>query len=345
MAFKKITSSGIMTIQDQGRVGYRAFGVPVSGAMDYEAFAIANALVGNAINTGAVEMTFGGGQLLFLDAHTIAITGACVHPKLNGFEVPMWQSLRVKTGDVLVFSPADLGVHSYLAVSGGVLGQIDLGSMSTYVRGGLGGLCGKAIQKDDVVPCGQSIEQAYDLLLPLESRPHYQKELALRVVLGPQEKAFKEAATQTFLKARYVVSNRSDRMGYCLEGPKIDHVIGPDILSDGIATGAVQVPGDGQPIVMMRDAQTIGGYTKIAQVIESDLWQLSQMGPGQGVTFHSVEVEAAIKGHRDALALLDQRIKAIKTVQTRMFFLKMGNNEYQICSSEIMKASDDYEAH
>ena len=284
----------LTTLQDGGRTGFEDQGVPPSGALDELSFALANALVGNPAGTGALEFTLIGGEFR-------AGQGGCVIAVTGDMEVfiddqpmPAYQCHVLRSGAVLKVGRALSGARGYLAVGGGFAARPVLGSVSTLMRGELGGFAGRALAKGDDLPLALPSQ-----CLPLAARASAQRFLpqreqrALRVVLGPQQAHFSEHEIGRFLKEPFQVSSQSDRMGYRMTGPVIGHLKGFNIVSDAISTGSVQIPGSGQPIIAMHDRQTTGGYPKIATVIRADLARLGQLKPGDWVTFSQVSVEQA----------------------------------------------------
>lgn len=293
----EIKESGMLTtVQDLGRHGYQRFGVPVCGAMDPFALRIANALVGNDLGSAGLEMTVLGPKVRFLVDTWIAVTGANLSPALDGEPLPMWECVKVTAESVLSFSGVSDGLRGYLAVAGGIDVPVVMGSRSTYLKGAIGGLEGRPLKPGDVLsslevePGPEPEERGLPGHLSL---PTYGHRHEIRVILGPQDKAFTPAGIATLLNSEYKVSVQSDRMGYRFEGPTIESSDRPDIVSDGIPLGAVQVPGDGLPIILLADRGTTGGYAKIATVISSDIGTLGQAMPGDVITFKSVSMEEA----------------------------------------------------
>lgn len=295
MRILEVLQPGLLTtVQDLGRPGYQQFGIPVAGAMDGYALRIANRLLGNEENAAALEITMLGPELRFLADTTIAITGGDLLPGINGQEIPMWETVAVHMGDRLGFGEIRSGCRAYLAVAGGIDVPVLLGSRSTYLRGQLGGLEGRRLKAGDVLSAGCPRKVALlGIRVPGELIPRYGQEIAVRVVLGPQQDYFLPESIHTFLTEPYTVTEQADRMGCRLEGPRLSHIRGADIVSDGIPPGAVQVPGHGLPIVMLADRQTTGGYAKIATVISSDIPKLAQAKPGDVIRFSQISVEAA----------------------------------------------------
>lgn len=286
----KVTKPGMSTtVQDFGRWGHQAMGMPVAGAMDPEALAIANILAGNEPGAGALEITLLGPTLAVEGEGAIAVTGADLGFCVNGTPSPMWTCLPAKTGDILSFSgPKGRGCRAVLAVSGGIDVPVVMGSRSTYVRAGIGGFSGRALKAGDTVACGELPalwRNTLDFSCPETLRPVRDPEAPIRAVPGPQDDAFTEEGVETLFSSAYTITNQADRMGYRLEGPKVTHRAAADIVSDAIPLGAIQVPGHGQPIVMLADRQTTGGYTKAAVVLTADLAVLAQRLPGEGVRF------------------------------------------------------------
>ena len=292
----------LTTIQDQGRTGYQQFGVSVSGAVDPRSAAVANILAGNEEDEAVLECTVMGPQLRFDEPAVIAIAGADLGPTLDGVPMDNYRAVRVGAGQVLRFTGPRCGCRAFIAVAGGLDIPEVMGSRSTYMKAKIGGLKGRKLEKEDVL----------DLRAPgtepkaLETRsiaPEFRAraEYTLRVVLGPQDDAFTAAGIETFLTGVYAVTAEFDRMGCRLEGPEIAHESSGDIISDGIAFGAIQVPSSGQPIIMLADRQTTGGYTKIANVISADFRVLGQLKSGDRVRFEKLSLSAAQE------ALLAQR--------------------------------------
>jgi len=302
----------LTTVQDLGRAGYLRVGVPTSGPMDRESFVLANRLVGNPDGAAALECTLMGPRVALSDARLVAVTGADMPVTLNGAPVETWTAIAVAAGDVLRLAAARSGVRAYLAVSGGIDTPPALGSRSTYLRGRLGGVEGRAVRKGDRLPLGAA--SAAMAAPGRRAHPPRAAEPAgapamLHVVLGPQDDRFTAAGIATLLESEYEMTPQSDRMGARFKGPRIEHSRGHDILSDGIALGAVQVVGDGQPIVLLADRQSTGGYTKIATVCSFDIGRLAQVKPGQRVRYVLTSVEQAHAIGRAQRAALDAAIE------------------------------------
>lgn len=289
------------TVQDAGRRGQLRYGIPPSGPVDVRSFTLANRLVGNTDGAAALEFTLIGPRLRAEAPCAIAVTGADAPVTVNDAPAAAWTTLALAAGDVVRIGSARAGVRGYVAFAGGVEVPPVLGSRSTYLRGRLGGLEGRALRRDDVLRLGAAAA-APRRALPVSAIPDWRREPVLRVVLGPQADRFTDAGIAAFLGGAYEVLPQSDRMGARLQGPRIAHARGHDIISDGIALGAVQVPGDGQPIVLLVDRQSTGGYTKIATVCSFDIPRVGQAKPGQRVRFSAVDVAEAQRLSRAAAA-------------------------------------------
>jgi len=302
----------LTTVQDLGRAGWLAVGIPPAGPVDRGALIVANRLAGNPDGAAGLECTLIGPRLEFADERVVAVTGAAMPATLNGAEVERWRTLRVRAGDVLRLGPARAGTRAYVAVSGGIATPPALGSRATYLRGRLGGLEGRALRKGDRLPLGAA--PAIPDGPPAVRReriPDYSGEPEMRVILGPQDDRFTAAGVAAFLEGAYEMLPQSDRMGARFRGPRIEHTRGHDIISDGIPLGGVQVVGDGQPIVLLVDRQSTGGYTKIATVCSFDVGRVAQMKPGQRLRFRRITVADA---HAELLAhrrRLDEAVAAV----------------------------------
>ena len=313
MKLCKVNSPGFFTtVQDSGRFGFQRFGVPVSGAMDEHAFAAANLLAGNKPTDACLEVTMRGPDLLFLNDAQIAIAGAVFSAAINGQEVPCWETLRVHRGDLLAFGPSQAGCRAYLAVRGGIDVPIVLGSRSTYVRGSFGGFLGRRLKTGDVLESPQHVAQLTSgFSMPPELIPEYERDLTVEVVLGPQTEYFTEQGLTTFLSCVYEVTAEADRMGYRLEGAEVEWRDMGDMISDATIVGAVQVPRDGKPVILMRDTQTTGGYPKIATVTTPDVSRLGQARPEDRISFLKVSPSRAhekLVEHRKTLRLLKGKL-------------------------------------
>ena len=304
----------LTTVQDQGRPGWRSSGMPLSGAMDRQACAFANLLAGNPPGAAALELTLAGPTLRFEVGAFAAIAGAGMQASLDGAPLEPWTAFHVPAGSMVAFGAAAAGCRSYLAVRGGVDVPTVLGSRSTYLRAAVGGFAGRALLPGDRVPIGASgARMPRPRRLPPSLVPGQGGEVVLRAMAGPQDDLFTAEGLATLWDARWRVTPRNDRMGYRLEGPGIVHAAGADIVSDALGPGAIQVPGDGQPIILAADAQTTGGYAKIAWVIGPDLGKLAQARAGASLRFQRCsdeEAVAALRQEREALEALAAQLAA-----------------------------------
>jgi biotin-dependent carboxylase-like uncharacterized protein len=291
--FRVINAGLFTTVQDLGRYGYLQYGVPISGAMDTFSLTVANLLVANDERDACLETTLVGPKLQALTTAQIAITGGNCSPNVNGHQVAMWQTLTLQEGDVVSFGRMENGCRAYLSVRGGINVPLLLGSRSTYVRGGFGGLEGRQLKTEDVIEASNMSLLSVEYSLPTKHVLQFRNQLTAHVVLGPQDDMFTEKGLNAFLSNPYKIISEADRMGYRLEGSVIEHVSKADIVSDAILPGAVQVPRDGKPILIMRDAQTTGGYPKIAVVVTADVDLLGQAKPGDVIEFSKVTVKEA----------------------------------------------------
>ncbi len=294
----------LTTVQDLGRPGHLRYGIPPSGPIDRAAFVVANRLAGNADGAAGLECTVIGPRFVAEVPCAIAVTGAAMPLTVNGAEAPAWTTLILEPGDVVKLGAARAGVRAYVAFSGGVDVPAVLDSRSTYVRGRLGGLDGRALRKDDRLALfaapRPSVRRARE-----RARSAFADEPEIRVVLGPQADRFTDDGLRTFLGSAYEMLPQSDRMGARLRGPRIAHTAGHDILSDGIALGSIQVPGDGQPIALLVDRQSTGGYTKVATVCSFDIGRVGQVKPGHRLRFRAVELGEAQRTLREWRASFD----------------------------------------
>jgi antagonist of KipI len=306
-----IKPGALSTLQDLGRFGYQRYGVIVDGVMDEWSHRVANILVGNREAEATLEMTLIGPSLRFDDAALIAICGADLSPRVGGRDVPMDRPVLLRAGSQLEFGRRRSGCRAYLAIRGGYDVAPVMDSKSTYLRGAFGGFHGRALRKDDMIAIGQrdattchrSLLQrlrasdepfsAPPFALVTRSVPDEGAAQSVRVVAGPQWDGFGAASQQAFLDAAFSITPNSDRMGYRLQGVKLVPREAIEMISEGVSFGTVQVPPDGNPIILMADCQTTGGYPKIAQVASVDLPFLAQMMPGQQVRFERISLDEA----------------------------------------------------
>lgn len=319
----EIVQPGIATtVQDRGRAGHRHHGMPLSGWLDGPLARAANALLGNPPDEAVLELR-GMGTVLRVKAGPVRVALAgrigatCLRSDGSRSALPAWHSATLREGDQLQLGPAESGC-AYLAVAGGLLMEPQLGSRSSYWRAGLAGVLGRAFRPGDVLPCG-----TWDLTDPREWRcrsPWTPNAGPVRVLLGPQQDHFTADAIAQFLGQDWEATAAQDRMGLRFQGQALAHInaAAADIVSDGVTPGAIQVPANGQPIVLLADGQTVGGYPKIATVISADLPRLAHLRPGTRVRFESVNHEAA---HR---ALQDEHQRWQRWLTARETYLPSG---------------------
>jgi biotin-dependent carboxylase-like uncharacterized protein len=285
------------TVQDFGRIGFMALGMPTAGAMDRIALSLANALVGNPLGTAGIEIGVMGPDLMVeADSVRIALVGPLSPSLIEGPDaqpkpIESDRSHLLKRGQVLRVGMIEGSSTAYLAVAGGLALPVFMGSLSTYSRAGVGGFDGRKLAAGDALPLAKEHAPPGDerkLGAPFDygSGP-------IRVIWGPQDDYFSAKGRRAFIESEYKVSKEADRMGIRLDGPVIEHSKGADIISDGIGPGAIQVPGAGLPIVLLGDRQTVGGYSKIATVASVDLPRFGRLLPGQTVRFAAIDVAEA----------------------------------------------------
>lgn len=314
-----VIKPGLLTsIQDLGRKGYQQHGVIVSGAMDPYSLRIANMLVGNKEGEGALEITLMGPTLKVEKDCLIAITGGDLTPTVNGQVVPMWRPIFLKKDAILAFGGCRSGCRTYLSVAGGFNIPSVMNSKSTYLKGGLGGYKGRALQAGDEIEINAESpsqeKRAFNDFSTVkwfvngkdfmpESKP------VIRFIQGSQYEFFANSSKDDFEKESFKVSNQSDRMGYRVSGPSMDFKEKRDLLSEAVTNGSIQVPPDGNPIILLADSQTTGGYPKIAQVITADIPFIAQVKPGESIQFSRVTL-------REAEQLYLQKEQMLKDLKT-----------------------------
>ena len=316
----KVLAPGLhTTVQDLGRAGYQAIGVPVSGALDGVNLQLANALAGNPPGAPALEVLISGPVFeVAADTMRVALAGpgASLAIGAEKARVDAGQSVTLLRGQVIEVVAGRRSACCYLAVEGGIAVPLVLGSASTYVRAAIGGLEGRALRQGDFMPLAMA--RASDRPeLRLSSPSPATGDQPIRVVLGPQQEYFTEEAVNALLDGEFRISQSADRMGMRLDGPLLQLSRGWDIVSDAIMTGAIQVPGSGQPILLLADHQTTGGYPKIATVISVDLPVVGRRRPGDTLRFAAVTVEAAEALCRDAERRLTLKLTRLEPVPYR----------------------------
>jgi antagonist of KipI len=311
MSHLRVVKAGMLTtIQDRGRWGLQAHGVPVAGPMDPCSHRLANALAGNDVDAATLEVTLLGPELEFYDERVIAVAGAEFELTVDGRSVPPHAAFVVASGSCLRFGRRLRGARAYIAISGGVASRPVLGSRATHVISAMGGLDGRPLKAGDRVPLGDPMRARRTMSAqpasPIFALPEGHAQI--RVLAGPQDDHFTPDALGALQSAPYRISNTSDRMGFRLEGPSLTHTRGADIISDATPLGVLQVPASGQPILLMADRQTTGGYPKIATVIAADISLAGQLAPGDAISF-------SVCSPGEALAALIAQERALMAVE------------------------------
>jgi antagonist of KipI len=310
MSILRVIQPGMLTtIQDRGRWGLQALGVPVAGPMDPFAHRAANAIVGNGASAATFEVTLIGPELEFEDERVVAVTGAVFHMTIDGRPAPHATAFVVSAGERLRFGSRVRGARAYIGISGGVAVEPVLRSRATHLISRTGGLGGRQLKAGDHVPLGVRASFRGVSSRPFERpTPLPEGHATIRVLAGPQTEYFADDALDALQSAPYVVGGKSDRMGYRLEGPVLRHARGADIISDATPLGVLQVPASGQPILLMADRQTTGGYPKLATVITADIGTAGQLAPGDTMAFLTCTRREAMA----ALIAQEQRLMAIE---------------------------------
>jgi biotin-dependent carboxylase-like uncharacterized protein len=301
----------LTTVQDTGRFGEYAIGMPPSGAMDVFSYQVGNYLVGNEEGAAGLEITYFGPELTFTEDHVIAITGAEMPPKINGEEVPTWETIGVREGDVLSFDYLKNGARSYLAVAGGIDVPVFMHSRSTYTLIGLGGHEGRALQEGDELAVGEDGDRSerVGMAVAREQLPAFSDETELRVIIGLASYRLTEESMQEFLNTTWTVTPDADRVGYRYRGGELKFVereqpagAGADqanVVDFGYPIGSIQVPGGVEPIVLLNDAVTGGGYATIGTVISADRDKLAQTKTNDKTRFRSVDLDEALRAREE----------------------------------------------
>jgi len=334
-AFEVVRPGLLTTVQDLGRIGYQKYGVPTSGTMDRTALRAANLLLDNEEGLAGLEATAEGPTLRALLDLVVAIVGADMQPLVDGRPVECGTAICIRSGQILELQRARRGLRAYLAIAGGIDVPVMLGSRSTCIPAAFGGVQGRALCQGDRLPIGLAGRQPMALSgrrLPSGWVEPIGEVLTVRVVLGPQGNQFTPEGIRTFLSGAYRLTPQMDRMGARLQGPPIAHRSGADIISDSTPLGAVQVPPDGQPMILLADRQTTGGYTKIAVVVQEDIFRLGQATPGQVIRFRQISVSEAC----DALRAYEGRFDALRRAWQSLlgergsYSLSLGARSYQV---------------
>ncbi|MGN7399460.1 biotin-dependent carboxyltransferase family protein [Cytobacillus praedii] len=280
----KVKKAGVYgSIQDMGRPGYQRFGVPVSGAMDFHAFQLGNYILGNDSNSPALELFLGGIELEILNDHRMVISGADLGAELDGQPVPNWKTFNIYQGQTLIFTRPVQGSIAYVMPEGGFLSDELLGSSSVYPKGQLG----SPLKKEMILFARQEKSKTFQRGLCRSEIPEYSADVKVKVWPSPHLDRFQPDSLSEFFQSTYQIKG-GDRMGYLLEGTPLRFINGSDILSEATQFGTIQVPNSGQPIILMADAQTIGGYSTIGKIAKEDLWKVVQLRRGGKVRFEEL---------------------------------------------------------
>jgi antagonist of KipI len=291
----RVESPGLFTtVQDLGRPGFGPLGVSASGAADTIALRLGNRLVDNPEGSAALEMTLLGGALEFPERARAALTGSDFGPTLNGEAVPLWTAFDIRAGGALKIGPTRSGARCYLCVHGGIAVESFLGSASTHVLSGLGGFNGRPLRKGDVLQIGPATSATpRERSIPAERLARLAPHTLLRVTNGPQSGWFSETSRRIFYNSVYRVTEEANRMGLRLQGPAVPADSSGEMITEGVALGAIQVPASGQPIILFVEQHTTGGYPKIANVITADMSRVGQLRPRDEIRFEHVDFDTA----------------------------------------------------
>ncbi len=326
MAIRVKTPGLLTTVQDAGRFGEYALGMPPSGAMDLFSYQVGNFLVGNDEDAAGLEITYFGPELEFTEGAVVAVTGAEMPPKINGEEAPTWEALEVGEGDVLSFDYLKNGARSYLAVAGGVDVPLFMHSRSTYTLIGLGGHEGRALQEGDELAVGDASNGSTQVGKKVDEDhiPAYSKETELRVIIGLASYRLTDESMEEFLNTTWTVTPDADRVGYRYKGGELKFVereqpagAGSDpanVVDFGYPIGSIQVPGGVEPIVLMNDAVTGGGYATIGTVISADRDRLAQTKTNDKTRFRSVDLDEALEARRERREQMEEIRQALDQV-------------------------------
>ncbi|EKQ51665.1 MULTISPECIES: biotin-dependent carboxyltransferase family protein [unclassified Clostridium] len=320
----------LTTIQDLGRIGYQKYGVIVSGAMDTYSMRLSNIIIGNNENEGVLEITMVGPSLELQKGMLFSITGADISPTINNKPVPMGRPVYLKNDCILKFGPCKIGCRSYLAIAGGFDIPLVMGSKSTYLRAGLGGIEGRALKRDDVLNIGTKNKLSHKIIDKMKEIKSDEDFIATRwyvqgykgssnstIIRVFEDRQYKEISHEgitKFFSEEFSISSKSDRMGYRLEGAKIELKEKLEMISEEVSVGTIQVPPDGNPIILLADRQTAGGYPKIAHVASVDIQKIAQLKPNEKITFNKITLKDAEKLYFQREKYLSDVKKSIKII-------------------------------
>jgi len=327
VSIKVIRPGLLTTVQDLGRYGYQKHGVIVSGAMDSYSLRLANLLVGNKESEAALEITLMGPSLIIEKGTLFSITGGDLSPTINGEPVPLWRPVYLREKSVLQFGACKSGCRAYLTVAGGYKIPEIMGSKSTYQRAGIGGFKGRILQKDDVLEVGDLREESIHIIKQLKKEslsntfvstawylgsgliPKDSEHTTVRVMPGREFEEFSEESKNEFFNSPFDITPQSDRMGYRLSGVTLKLQEPLEMISEAVSLGTIQVPPDGNPIILLADRQTTGGYPKIGQLAAVDISRIAQVKPGDKIMFKKISLGEAEKLYIDR----EKYIRSLKT--------------------------------
>lgn len=297
----KIINPGLFTtVQDLGRYGYESYGFTPAGVMDYESYYLANALLGNDYNCGVLELTLYGITFEVLHSTSMSSAGAEMELTINEEPFDTGTAVNLVKGDIVKFGGVKKGARTYIAFSGGLDLPKELGSYSTHTRSKMGGYKGRVLKAGDILPVkGKTVEHNFPVITKVLT-----EDTEIRFIPGQQNDRFDSVNKRIFTESEYTLTKDSDRMGCRLEGPAVESADDDDILSEPTQFGSIQVPKNGQPIVLLADRQTAGGYKKIGTVAKVDLPKIAQKKPGEKITFTEVSVDEASQLYKDSLKAL-----------------------------------------
>ncbi|MGX9417774.1 5-oxoprolinase subunit C family protein [Vibrio sp. WJH972] len=320
----EVVKSGMLTsIQDLGRHGYRQIGVGQSGAMDEFAYCVANILLGNSETSAGLEITLGGCVLKFHSDTTVAFTGCDVGATLDGCSIPPWSAISVKAGQILKTSMSTSGLRAYIAIAGGIDVPIVMGSRSTDLKAGFGGLNGRALKDGDQIellnPTFTScLTNGFGISRRVLRCAKPDVTVEVRMIPAAQWDSYSHENQTNFLQTNWVVTPQSNRLGYRLSGPIIEPKERLELFSHGILPGCVQMPPSGQPVIQLNDANTCGGYPKLGVVIQSDLRKLAQIRPGGSIRFRLCSPNDAVEAIRNRRRELDDLRWQSESIRTQL---------------------------
>ncbi|MCY6369190.1 biotin-dependent carboxyltransferase family protein [Clostridium ganghwense] len=327
----EIKNPGLLTtIQDLGRYGFRKYGVIVSGAMDSFAHRMANIMVGNEEGEGTLEITLMGPEILINKDTLISICGADLSPKINDISISMWRPIYVKKGSILSFGKSNHGTRTYVAFAGFFNIEKIMGSKSTYLRAEIGGYEGRQLKRGDILELKELSNRALEIINNIAGNineygfaypnwfispkilPSYSNSPTVRIIRGGEFNYFNEQSKESLFQNKFLITPQSDRMGYRIKGESIELKESLEMISEAVALGTIQVPADGNPIILLADRQTTGGYPKIGQVISVDIPVVAQLKPGDSISFCEVSLEEAQKLYIEREKDIDDIKKALK---------------------------------